>query len=42
MRHMSKRAVRAILPVPIDSAAWLPALAQSIFIPVGANVPSFG
>ena len=40
MRHMSKRAVRAILPVPIDSAAWLPALAQSIFIPVGANVPS--
>ena len=40
MRHLSKSAARAILPVPVDSARWLPALAQSVFIPIGANVPS--
>ncbi len=40
MRHLSKSAARAILPVPVDSASWLPALAKSIFIPVGANIPS--
>lgn len=40
MRRLSKSAVLTILPVPVDSASWLPALAQSIFIPIGANVPS--
>ncbi len=40
MRHLSKSAARAILPVPVDSASWLPALAKSIFIPIGANIPS--
>ena len=40
MSHLSKSAARAILPVPVDSASWLPADAKTIFIPVGANVPS--
>jgi glycosyltransferase involved in cell wall biosynthesis len=40
MRHLSKSAARAILPVPVDSASWLPAHSKSIFIPIGANIPS--
>lgn len=40
MRHLSKNAARAILPVPLDFARWLPAAAKSIFIPIGANIPS--
>ena len=41
MRHLSKTADRAILPVPLDSASWLPAQRLRIdFIPMGANVPS--
>lgn len=40
MSHLSKGAARAILPVPVDSASWLPAPAKSIFIPIGANIPS--
>ena len=40
MRYLSKSAARAILPVPVDSASWLSALSKSIFIPIGANIPS--
>jgi len=40
MTYLSKSAERAILPVPPDSASWRPAPAKSVFIPIGANVPS--
>jgi glycosyltransferase involved in cell wall biosynthesis len=41
MRHVSARAGRAILPVPLERVPWLSNLkSTTVFIPVGANVPS--
>ena len=40
MRYLSKSAARAILPVPLDCPSWRPAVAKTVFIPIGVNVPS--
>jgi len=41
MSHLSVRADRAIIPVPLERVPWLSNLKSTIvFIPVGANVPS--
>jgi glycosyltransferase involved in cell wall biosynthesis len=42
IHQLSRRSDRAILPVPLESAYWFPALRDSRvrFIPVGANIPS--
>lgn len=41
LRHVSAKACRVIVPVPIDEVPWLSAQKHRIeFIPVGANIPS--
>jgi glycosyltransferase involved in cell wall biosynthesis len=41
MRHVCRRADRAIFPVPVEQVPWLSsAPPNAAFIPVGANIPS--
>jgi glycosyltransferase involved in cell wall biosynthesis len=41
MRHVCRRADRAIFPVPVDQVPWLSsAPPNAAFVPVGANIPS--
>ena len=41
MRHLCRRVDRAIFPVPVEQVPWLSSVApNSVFIPVGANLPS--
>ena len=41
MCHLSRKAYRAILPVPLQSVPWLQEQkARTVFIPVGANISS--
>ena len=41
MRYFCRRVDRAIFPVPVEQVPWLSSVApNSVFIPVGANLPS--
>jgi glycosyltransferase involved in cell wall biosynthesis len=41
MRHVCRRADRAVFPVPLEEVPWLASVApNAAFIPIGANIPS--
>jgi glycosyltransferase involved in cell wall biosynthesis len=41
MRHVCRRADRAIFPVPVEEVPWLSSVApNATFVPIGANIPS--